>query len=72
MENNELSDVELAMRYPPSIIDWEMKHGIVRYEKNGMTYVCCARPFKEVCESINKEEAEIKARIAKRERRMMP
>ena len=67
MENNQLSPEELNRRYPPSIIEWEMKHGIMRYEKNGVTYVCCAKPFADVCESIDKENESIKTRFRLKE-----
>lgn len=55
MGSANLTNEEIAMRYPPSILDWELKHGIVRYERNGVLYVSCARPFNEVCASIEKE-----------------
>lgn len=57
-----MTDEELAMRYPQSIIDWEMKHGIVRTERNGMVYVGCARPFEDVCASIDRERRQLAAR----------
>lgn len=58
MADMNLTDEQLMMRYPPNIVDWEMKHGIVRYEKNGMTYVALAKPIDEVFESIELEKAE--------------
>ena len=72
MESTQLSEQELAMRYPPSIVEWEMKHGIMRYEKNGVTYVCCAKPFEEVCESIRKENEQRETRRRLRERGLIP
>ncbi len=68
MGSANLTEKEIAMRYPPSIIEWEMKHGIGRYEKDGMLYVAAMRPFDEVCESIlkEKEQRETLARIRKR------
>lgn len=57
-----MTDEELTMRYPQSIVDWEMKHGIVRTERNGMVYVSCARPFEQVCASIDKERRQIAMR----------
>ena len=64
-----LTDEELTMRYPPSIMDWEKKHGIVRYERNGVLYVACARPFDDVCESIRKEREQTEARERMKARR---
>lgn len=72
MEARQLTAQELERLYPPSIVAWERKHGIIRYEKNGMVYVCCARPFEDVCASIDRENEQIKARLAMKERRMMP
>lgn len=68
MGSANLTEEEIAMRYPPSILDWEMKHGIVRYERNGVMYVSCARPFDEVCASIEKENAQRDARERMRKR----
>jgi len=31
----------LDMLYPPSIVEWELKHNIVREIKNGMMYIRC-------------------------------
>lgn len=56
-----LTEEELTMRYPPNIMDWEKKHGFVRYERNGMIYVACARPFDEVCASIDRERRQYEA-----------
>ena len=53
-----LTEQEITMRYPPSIIAWEMKHGIVRYERNGMVYIAAARPIEEISESIHKERVQ--------------
>lgn len=66
-ENHSEEDVRV-MRYPSSIIDWELKHGIVRYERNGVMYVSCAKPFNDVCASIDKESEQRAAqeRIRKR------
>lgn len=66
-ENHSEEDIRV-MRYPSSIIDWELKHGIVRYERNGVMYVSCARPFNDVCASIDQENAQRAAqeRIRKR------
>ena len=59
MGSANLTDQEIAMRYPPSIIAWEMKHGIARYERNGVTYICCANPLADVHGSIDRENAEL-------------
>lgn len=69
MENQGLTDKEMFMKYPPSIVEWEMKHGITRYERNGMTYIACAKPFSEVCASINREERERRIRQYEKEQR---
>ena len=50
-----LSDNDKIMRYPASIIEWELKHGIVRYEKNGMLYVRGHLPEEMIYESIRRE-----------------
>ena len=71
MEARELTKEELFRKYPPSIVEWEMKHGIIRYEKNGVTYVCCGKPFDDICESIRKEEESRRARIQLRERGLL-
>ena len=68
MEARELTREELERKYPPSIIEWEMKHGIIRYEKNGTTYVCCGRPYEEVLESIRKESEQRETRRRLKER----
>lgn len=49
------TEKEIIMRYPQSIIDWELKHGIVRYEKNGMLYVRGQLPEDMIFESIKRE-----------------
>ena len=68
MGSANLTDQEIAMRYPPSIIAWEMKHGIVRYERNGMLYIAGTRPYEEICESIQKERVQIDELAKKRKR----
>ena len=62
MGNANLTEDQIAMRYPSSILEWEMKHGIGRYEHNGVLYVCCTRPFEEVVESIEREREQLRAR----------
>lgn len=68
MGSANLTSEEIAMRYPPSILEWELKHGIVRYERNGVLYVSCARPFADVCASIEKESAQRDAQERMRKR----
>ena len=68
MGSANLTSEEIAMRYPASIINWELKHGIVRYERNGVMYVTCARPFEAVCASIEKESAQRDAQERMRKR----
>ena len=72
MENDQLSEQELVMRYPVGIIAWEMKHGIARYERNGVTYICCAKPLADVHGSIDRENAELAKRARLRERGLLP
>ena len=55
MGSANLTEKEIIMRYPKSIIDWELKHGIVRYEKNGMLYVRGQLPEEMIFESIKRE-----------------
>lgn len=55
MGSANLTENEITMRYPQSIIDWELKHGIVRYEKNGMLYVRGQLPDEMIFESIRRE-----------------
>jgi hypothetical protein len=55
MGSANLTDNDKIMRYPQSIIDWELKHGIVRYEKNGMLYVRGHLPEEMIFESIRQE-----------------
>ena len=55
MGSANLTEDEITMRYPQSIIDWELKHGIVRYEKNGMLYVRGHLPEEMIYESIKRE-----------------
>ena len=55
MGSGNLTEDEITMRYPQSIIDWELKHGIVRYEKNGMLYVRGHLPEEMIYESIRRE-----------------
>lgn len=62
MGSANLTENEIIMRYPKSIIEWEMKHGIVRYEKNGMLYVGASLPNDVVFESIRREREQIIAR----------
>lgn len=68
MGSANLTEQEITMRYPSSIVEWEMKHGIGRYEKDGMLYVSAMRPFDEVCESIlkEKEQRETRERIRRK------
>lgn len=62
MGRADLTDEQIMMRYPPSILEWEMKHGLARYERDGMLYVCATRPLEEIEESIRKEREQIDAR----------
>ena len=62
MGSANLTDEEVAMRYPPSILEWEMKHGLARYERNGMLYICATRPLEEINASIRREKEEKEAR----------
>lgn len=55
MGSANLTEKEIIMRYPQSIIDWELKHGIVRYEKNGMLYVRGQLPEEVIFDSIQRE-----------------
>lgn len=55
MGSANLTEKEIIMRYPQSIIDWELKHGIVRYEKNGMLYVRGQLPEDMIFDSIKRE-----------------
>ena len=59
---------EMTMRYPQSILQWEQKHGIARYEKNGIVYVCSTRTMESLCESILNEKVkrETQERLRKR------
>lgn len=53
-----ISAAELqAMRYPSSIIKWELEHHIVRYEKNGMIYITCT-DFDAFNKQMEEERAE--------------
>lgn len=63
MGSANLTEDQITMRYPQSIIDWELKHGIVRYEKNGMLYVRGQLPEDVIFDSIRREREQ----IAKRE-----
>lgn len=54
-----LTETEVIMRYPKSIIEWEMKHGIVRYEKNGMLYIRGQMPEDMIFESIRREREKL-------------
>ena len=67
MGSANLTDEEITMRYPASILDWEMKHGIARYERNGMLYVCATRPIDEINESIRRESEQREERHRKQE-----
>ena len=55
MGSANLTEEQIAARYPSSIIEWEMKHGFARYESNGTLYVCATRPIDEINESIRRE-----------------
>ena len=68
MGSANLTERERIMRYPPSIIAWEMKHGIVRYEKNGMLYIAGGRPHEEICESILKERVQLQEQEKRKQR----
>lgn len=58
MGSPNLTDEQKVMRYPPSILAWERKHGIARYEKNGVQYICGVRPNDEIFDSIRRERRE--------------
>lgn len=62
MGSADLTDEQIAMRYPSSILEWEMKHGLARYEHNGMLYVCATRPIDEINASIQREKEAKEAR----------
>lgn len=68
MGSANMTEQEKVMRYPPSIIAWEMKHGIVRYEKNGMMYIAGIRPHEEICESILKERVQLQEQEKRKQR----
>ena len=68
MGSANLTEQERIMRYPPSIIAWEMKHGIARYEKNGMLYIAGTRPHEEICESLRKEHIQLEEETRRRQR----
>ena len=70
MGSANLTEQEITMRYPSSILEWETKHGIARYEKGGMLYICCTRPIDDVCESINREREVIDAREMLKKRKV--
>ena len=65
MGSANLTAEQIAARYPPSVIAWEMKHGFARYERNGMLYVCAVKPIEEINESIRREDEERAARMRK-------
>ena len=67
MGSANLTDEELQMRYPSSVLEWEMKHGIARYERNGMLYVCATRSIDEINESIRRESEQRELRHRKQE-----
>ena len=50
-----------AMRYPSSIIEWELKHHIVRIERNGMVYITCT-DFEAFNKQLDEERLEAKRR----------
>lgn len=50
-----------AMRYPSSIIEWELKHHIVRIERNGMVYITCT-DFDAFNKQLDEERLEAKRR----------
>lgn len=62
MGSANLTENEVIMRYPQSIIEWELKHGIVRYEKNGMLYVRGHLPEEVIRDSIRREREQIMAK----------
>ena len=69
MNNATLTEEQIkTMRYPPSIIEWELKHGIVRYEQNGMLYVRGQFPESVIFDSIRREQKEIKEREEREKR----
>jgi len=56
----EKGEIDPAMCYPPLIVDREMKHGVIRYELNGMVYISSAN-WAETDASLDKERAEHRA-----------
>lgn len=65
---DKLTEDEITMRYPKSIIEWELKHGIVRYEKGGMLYIRGQLPEDVIRESISRERAQIREREYRQKR----
>lgn len=69
MNSTNLTEEQVkTMRYPPSIIEWEIRHGIVRYEQNGMLYVRGQLPEDMIFSSIRREQKEIKEREEREKR----
>ena len=63
-----MTEEEIARHFPQSIIDWELKHGIVRYEKNGMIYVRGQLPEDVIFDSIRREREQIREREYRQKR----
>jgi hypothetical protein len=59
---------DISRHFPQSIIDWELKHGIVGYEKNGMISVRGQYPEDVIFESIRREREQIKEREYRQKR----
>ena len=68
MGSANLTPEQIVMWYPPHIIAWEMKHGIARYEKNGMLYITGVRPHEEICESLRKERIQLEEETRRKQR----
>lgn len=54
-----------AMQYPSAIIEWELKHHIVRIERNGMIYVVCT-DFDAFNKQMEEEKAEYRRQNLRR------
>lgn len=56
---------DLAMKYPSSIVKWELEHHIIREERYGMVYIRCV-DFDAFNKQVEEEKTEFRRKNLRR------
>ena len=61
-----MEDAGNVSLYPPSIVEWELRHGIVREIRNGVMYVRCTNFDAFIRQTEEEKAAERRAALNRR------